>query len=130
MAKEQANVGPQPLQPAAVQVQPPAQANQPNPAAATTPPRPAEPQQQIVTLRGDKGPIYDNNGRLTHAGAKHVINSGGSVLIDGKHYSSIDSLPSEVSMADTPEAKSAARAKLEQDQQRIRHQLDALDAKK
>lgn len=72
---------------------------------------------------------YDEHGRLTRAGAVHVIQSGGSVLVHGKHYNTLDKLPGEAEFAKgSTAAQDAARARLKEQQAAAQRELDALDA--
>lgn len=91
----------------------------PQPATAR-PPRPA-----TVTTGGAVRPHHYREGKLTREGMVHVINSGGSVVHEGKIYNSLATLPTEADLAkDDIDAQKTARANIN----RRRAELDAEEA--
>lgn len=72
--------------------------------------------------------MYDpKTGKLTRDGAIGQIRAGGSVLINGRLYGSIDKLPGEAEFAKgDKDAENVARERLIEQQHDIKRQLDSL----
>lgn len=69
------------------------------------------------------GPMYDGKGNLTLVGMRDAIQKGGSVSFRGRVISTIEGLPTQDEIAETPEELQVADADLDS-------QIAALQARK
>lgn len=64
---------------------------------------------------------YDAKGRITRAGAEQAIREGGSAIVGGRQYTTIESLPGEAEFA---RGDAAAEAQARENLLRQKHQIE------